>query len=245
MTNHYLLEKLSAVFLIFILFACVPKDDKQQIRIVDLQGKARKVTTRYPELNVPALNAQGKAYEKTSQGAFSNSIKVTSSPTYVKTDEMDREIPLNQNQTTVRGEIGANSVPQGLKENLEVSQGAAGAQVDEVIEYDLAQESDTPTSKKETTNNKVAKSAKEKSQVSKASTKGKYFVQVGSFTNKSSAESTLKKMKKFHSGRIETLYGEKTYHRVWLGPFSSKSKANALVKKIKASGSLAILVKDK
>jgi cell division protein FtsN len=244
MTNHSLLKKLLAVFLTFALFACMPKDDKPQVRIVDLQGKARNVTTRYPELNVPALNAQGKAYEKTSQGAFSNSIKVTSSPTYVKKDEVALEVPLNQDQplNTKQNEIGVNSVTQPLKENPNVNQGAANAGVDEVVEYDLGQEAPVVTSKKD---NKSTKVSKDKPIANNSSTKGQYFVQVGSFSSESSAKDILKKMKKFHTGRIETVNGEKTYHRVWLGPFSNKSKANELVKKIKASGSSAILVKDR
>jgi cell division protein FtsN len=52
-------------------------------------------------------------------------------------------------------------------------------------------------------------------------------------------------MKKFHSGKIETVEGEKTIYRVLLGPFSDKNKAKEVVKKITDSGRDAIITKGR
>ena len=52
-------------------------------------------------------------------------------------------------------------------------------------------------------------------------------------------------MQKFHSGKIETVAGNKTIYRVWLGPFDNRDDANNMVKNIATSGHEAILVKGK
>ncbi len=239
----------------------MPKEDQTKIRIVDLNGNARKVTTRYPELNVQALNSQGRAYEKTSQGAFENSVKVSSSPTYVKKDSVAPAPKVDQTFDN------AAAQPQNFVENQAsevapiVVGGTVGAvqansdKTSEVVEYDLnatTEAQDTvaaPTKtpeKKSLKKEKAKKSAvKEKPAAKAASTKGKFFVQVGSFSNQENASSTLNKMEKFHAGTIETVAGEKTIYRVWLGPFNNRVSAENMVKKVAASGHEAILVKGK
>lgn len=73
-----------------------------------------------------------------------------------------------------------------------------------------------------------------------------YFVQVGSFSNQSSAKRSLGVMKKYHNGVVEEANsGGKTVYRALLGPFSNKQKAADLVRKITASGHDAIIVKNR
>jgi cell division protein FtsN len=247
MNNSSHLIKFLILFLILPLFACVPKEEGSQIRIVDLQGKARKLTTRYPELNVPALNSQGQSYEKTSQSAFANSIKVSSSPTYVKKSTPVREVfaeEPNPNRAFVTSQTQQNS---GFTDSGIANGVAAGSEFDEVIEYDLSNAADVIPTKREVKKEVKKKLAKPQAKKIKkyVTTKGKYFAQVGSFLSKSRATDALQKMEKFHAGNIRTSTGARTLHRVWLGPFSSKSKARAMVKKITNSGNAAILVKDK
>lgn len=251
------LANLFAVILAAIFISgCLPKknDGKTQLRIVDLEGNSRQVVTKYPELNIPALNSQGKAYEKTSQGAFVNSVKVSSSPTYVKKDETDPQNQGQETQINQQNDVAENNAPADFTNNQ-----AAATKVDEVVEYDLGieQEKKNSSSQNQVTTQEIlaTESAKKfhmnavekNKKSSKKSVKNKsqkYFVQVGSFINESSAEALLNKMKKFHSGKIKTVNGEKIIHRVLLGPITNKQKARALIKKIQASGSEAILVKD-
>mgnify|MGYP000999354691 CR=1 FL=1 len=75
---------------------------------------------------------------------------------------------------------------------------------------------------------------------------GKYFVQVGAFSNNSNAQKLLTKMEKFHDGAVKKLSSnDKTVYRVWLGPLKNKDEATVLAKKIGAKNQAAIVVKDK
>ena len=262
MKNLSLPTKFLLLGLNVLLFACMPKEDNTKIRIVDLNGNARKVTTRYPELNVAALNSQGKAYEKTSQGAFANSIKVSSSPTYIKKEEAVAEVKPEQvdgNNLTTQQQ---NFVENQTSDVPAVVEGAGNTVVEntdkntEVVEYDLTKTVEAPVVVNQAAEKKLSKKEKSKkaevksksvtkSPAKKASTKGKFFVQVGSFSNHENANSTLTKMQKFHSGKIETVAGNKTIYRVWLGPFDNRDDANNMVKNIATSGHEAILVKGK
>lgn len=233
------MKKIFGIFLLLIFASCVAKNDEQtKIRIVDLQGKAHPVTTRVPELNAQAMTMQGNMPQhqpevKAPQNYTQNNpdYGVVSTETIQKTFQAPPK------------EINA--------ENKDDTMLAAGAvQKDQVVEYDLSEADGAKKvpEKKLTKKEKLAAAKSKKSTKAGAATaakSGKFFVQVGSFGSISNANQTLAAMKKFHSGKVETIEGEKTIYRVLLGPFSTRKSANALVKEITDSGHDAILVRNK
>lgn len=127
---------------------------------------------------------------------------------------------------------------------------------DQIIEYDLNAEEDSDavvTSAKNSASSakkkiKIIDTSKTKSAApksdKKSSANGKFFIQVGSFTEAANADKLLAKMKKFHAGSIKTVEGSNGIkHRVILGPFAKESDAKKLIGKLKSSGQEAILTK--
>ncbi|OFW81209.1 MAG: hypothetical protein A3D15_02640 [Alphaproteobacteria bacterium RIFCSPHIGHO2_02_FULL_40_34] len=225
------------------LFSCVQKNDTPKIRIVDLEGKPRPVATKIPELNVAALASQGISQgisQETSWGIVQNDRNFTP----VKREKNPEE----ENNKSDFGAASSQIVQQTLQPQLRNKETtydesilAAGpvAEDEQIVEYDLSQDEE----KKKTAIKKPTKKIAVKKTAKTAG--GKFYVQLGSFTNRGNADNLLIKTKKFHSGKVEIVEGEKTIYRVWLGPFSNRAKANAMVVKVKKSGHDAILVKDK
>ncbi len=213
------------IFLSLVVASCGwQKNTAPKIRIVDLQGNSHSVTTRVPELNVQALSSQGRM-EK---------------PVIEKKSTQQGEIKYqNYQDQNIANAQATSGFPQSNPtiplEAKEVFSGAA-AKDSEQVEYDLSEPSDEKKSEK-----KIKKSSSKKTASTVSGSK--IFVQVGSFSSPTSADSLLKKMKKFHSGKIETVEGEKTIYRVLIGPFSNKAKAKEVMKKITNTGQDAILTK--
>lgn len=239
-TNFF--SKSLVIFLSLFFASCSSKNDQPQIRIVDLQGKARSVVTRTPELNAQALASQGMSSEiRTAPRKVeirqqnNEDFGAASSQAIQQTLQTQPYENLSQN----RQEDSTN-----ISDNAIVAAGSADKQ-ERVVEYDLSKEdqAEKPVAKK--SKQKISAKKITKEIAPKASKGKKFFVQVGSFSNSVNADSELKKMKKFHSGKVEVVEGEKTIHRVLLGPFSSKSKAQEMVATIANSGHPAILVRSK
>ncbi len=209
------------ILLCLILTSCSQpfwqKDVQPKIRIVDLQGKSRPIVTRTPDLNAQALASQGKVTPFENRPAQQGEIKSQQPP--IK-NYQDQNIS-NAKATSAFPAAQATEEIFGVNKKEPV----------QAVEFDLNES----TEKK-----KYAHSGKKE-----VSSGQKFFVQVGSFSSRSSADSILKKMKKFHSGKIETIEGEKTIYRVLLGPFSDKNKAKEVVKKITDSGRDAIITKGR
>ncbi len=150
-----------------------------------------------------------------------------------------------QDQNIANAQV-ANSYPRSNPTANEASTNSMTSvrnSAEEIVEMDLG---DAPRSAKGGSKKIKYNFGQSKTTPSKAvsaSSTGKFFVQVGSYSNISTAKSELKKMKKFHSGKIETVDGERTMHRVLVGPFANKKKAAAMMKKIKASGHDAIITR--
>ena len=221
--------KAAIIFTALFFASCAPKDDKPQIRIVDLDGRAHSVVTRMPELNKRALTSQGVMSEQ--PAVFENNLPPQQQDAFAQNSESQ----LAPDYGVLSQDLAPKKQPI-IQEEISL---AAGKQESPTIEYDLSspEEDAKPSSKS------GAKKLKE-TEVSSDSQKG-LFVQAGAFSSEESAKTVLLKMEKFHKGHIEIVDGEVKLHRVLLGPFKSKNKALALVNKIKASGHEAVLMRNK
>ena len=257
-------QKFLFVFSLIFFTACAAKNDQPQVRIVDLQGRAKSVKTRYPELNAQALASQGFSTEPRDINQPAAEVGYRSPAANAPT-----KTPAPKNDF---GSVSAQNIQQTLQPSMPMDAARqeaaataaspiatqAGSPKDEAIEYDLAEakgdaapQNSEPAVAPQKSEKKyvVKKPAKKavKEVASKPEAKGgkKFYAQVGSFSNQASADSVLANMKKFHAGKIEVAEGEKTMYRVWLGPFSNRVQANNLIQKIKDSGGEAVLVRGK
>lgn len=224
------------IFLSLILASCSSwenwqKNSQPKIRIVDLQGKTHAITTRVPELNAQAMASQGSLQN--------NAERAASEKKSVQQGEIKYQNYQDQNIANAQA---TNSFPQSNPAPAEtkdtVALGASTKESEQVVEYNLAESEDEKKPEKID-----KKSTDKKAVLSNAG--DKFFVQVGSFANHAAADSLLKKMKKFHSGRVEAVETDKTIYRVWIGPFSSRVKAKEMMKKITSTGQDAIVTKGK
>jgi len=252
--------------LIFLLISCAAKEDKTQIRFVNLDGKPRNIAMRYPEKNVDALNKKMPAENISFDESVDRSVN--------KMVGSKKEAPLTQENQASEAAVSynlpaENSTPENIPANKD-------EQNQEVVEYDLSEgESQkkpadkaenkeekliihevlaedkvvkNPKNKADKKSFKLAKDLQEKAPpaVESKAKSGKYFVQVGAFSNNSNAQNLLTKMEKFHDGAVKKLSSnDKTVYRVWLGPLKNKDEAAALARKISAKNQAAIVVKDK
>ncbi len=245
--------------LIFLLISCAAKEDKTQIRFVNLQGKPRNIAMRYPEKNVDALNKKPPVENISFDESVDRSVNKMAGR---------KEAPSLQENQGVQAEAVTYNLPNENVAPENVS-GVKDEQNQEVLEYDLSKD-EAPKAAEDKDEKlvihevlapeTVAQNPKDKKlfKVTKASPKeaksevaskaksGKYFVQVGAFSNNSNAQNLLTKMEKFHDGAVKKLSSnDKTVYRVWLGPLKNKDEAAALAKKISAKNQAAIVVKDK
>ncbi len=265
MQNSFL--KTYSLFLLIILFSCSSNPDKRaNIRVVDLQGKVRKINTRVPELNVQAIAAQeavrkignNGAVPKSDFGAVSaNNIQQTIQPNFPKNtaDNIQKQSsqPDIKNSTQIV-EKNSPNISKEVNSNLDNPQ----EQLENPVkEYDLSEVKEEKQKTTEETTNpsairevlKPAQDGSAKITYLKASsgnaTAIKFYVQIGSFENKENAQATLSKMKKFGSGKLETVDGDKVIYRALIGPFKDKASASQVMQKIKKSGHDAIVTKIK
>lgn len=224
------------IFLTLFFVSCASKDEQTKIRIVDLQGKSHPVVTRIPELNAQAMASQGVPQNSNRQ-VNNQTYSDISSQTLQQTMQTQPSPSARQNMTLVQPETDASQNPM-------VVAGVAKPEEQQVVEYDLSK---SEVAEKPEKSKKVAakKSSPKEKALAATSGKKKFFVQVGSFTNQGNADNALDEMKKFHSGKVEVIEGDKTVYRVLVGPFPNKAKANEMVKKINNSGHDAILVRSK
>lgn len=234
------------------------QSSEPQIRIVSLQGKPGKILTKVPSLNIPALRQQGKL---ANAQRFSQNISANSNDHFnagrqapqpggqsqyakASSDIIRDTLQFSQNPQNRPQTAGQKVVYQNIKKEKKIAEYNL-ANLDEEIEIEVIDKTKTPEKASRKVSKKKKYVTKKSKRKSKRSYKKKYFIQVGSFLHKSNANRSLKKMKKFHRGKIQTVSGKKVVHRVILGPFSRKSDARKLLKKVKNSGHDAVLIKNK
>lgn len=247
------------IFSSLFLVSCVAKNNEPpQIRIVDMQGKTHNVVTKIPELNSQALASQGMQ-ERQAQNNFLVNQQAASKQNVMREADFGAASSQSIQQTLQPQQFSKPSPRENEKDTANsvdnavvVAGSGVAASNAETIEYDLSetkaapQEEDEKPQVKKSAKKVTAKKHKAEAAPVVASKGGKkFFVQVGSFTNRGNADNSLSEMKKFHSGKIEVVEGEKTVYRVLLGPFPNKAKATAMVSKITNTGHAAILVRSK
>jgi len=246
MKNFSIFAKFLSLILLLSFTACVKKDEEPQVRIVDLQGRAKSVRTRMPELNAKAMAEQGFSAAPRDINQASPDVGYRSPATMANNKKDDFATASANNVKQVLQPSQDMELVKNEARNANAAPSNVGAGTgNEQIEYNLAepeqeQRAETP----KIINHNAKKPAKKSAPVAQKTTGGKkFFAQVGSFSSKGNADATLVEMKKFHRGKVEVLEGDKTVYRVWLGPFTNRNQANAAIKKIKASGHDAVLVR--
>lgn len=236
----------SQVFIFFLTLFCVScanKDGQEsRIRIVDLEGKAHKVVMRTPSLNVQALEMQGRAPQNhfTAQNEVPTPVaqKPINSADYgvVASNEMQKTLQPNSPESQAPTNQQANPTATNQKNS-------ANSEPIKSVEYDLSKNQPEELAPAVGSKKLFLVKNSSKKNAAKGSVGKGLFVQVGSFSSLSSAKQTLAEMQKFHSGKVETIEGEKAFYRTLLGPFSSKKKALQVIAKIKNSGHEAVLMR--
>lgn len=250
--------KLSLCFLIFSLASCSKKNSETvPFRIVGLNGEARQVETRVPELNARILQSQGQQVTQTIPNSSEN-IPAPVSPV----DNAALQQTVQSEQAKPAYNVSKTEAQQDNFKVIEKSDEATSigsiSEKEQEIQYDL---SDSSTAKSADSKSKKKMRLKEgktpvnsgkivevedAEEPAKKVKKGKkeVFIQTGSFSNEANAEQDLKVVKKFFKAEIEEAeVGDKTIYRVLLGPFKTDLKAKEVVRKVKASGHDAIIVK--
>lgn len=257
-----ILSKISIIFLLFGFASCAKKTNEPvKIRVVNLEGKVAPVNIKTMDLNVEALQQQGKVRSKyvvsnfPEKNASQQNEKLENETNIGSNIDLGAPQPENNftrifEEKSGKNEIFAtkveakNSAPLIYKLQNDSAKEVDNVFVDndkEAIEIDLSTEvvaNKVPEKKAK----KIKKTVVKKSKVQ---AKKEYFIQVGSFGSQDNASNKLADMEKFHSGEVkqEMVNGAIT-NRVLLGPFTDKNNARKLLNEVKNSGHEAILIKE-
>ncbi len=241
-TNFY--NKILIIILPFLIFSCeIFKDFRKdyqepKVRFVDLQGNPRPINLKTPAQNIEALNQQGSLIDRKleSQPPIEVEKKQKIENKYAAQNEM------SELESTLTAPTSTNQANDDLKNISAVE----NEEIVEKIEYDLAKdevkiEEPKATEKTET---KEVKRQKQKN------IGAGYFVQVGSFTDKTHAEKHLAKVKKTVPTSTkftiqDAVVNQQNYHRVLIGPYKTRKSANMMISKLKEKKHKAILIKKK
>lgn len=254
-----ILLKITIIFLLFGFSSCAKKTNEPvKIRVVNLEGKVAPVNIKTMDLNVEALQQQGKVRSKyivsnsPPNNANQQNERLASEANIRNNIDLGTPQPENNftkivEEKSIKNEIFATKVEDENKAPLIYKlQNDSTKEVDNVfldsdkesIEIDLSKE----VVAKKTPEKKAKKTVAKKS---KAKATKEYFVQVGSFGSQENANYKLSDMKKFHSGEVkQKMVNGAITNRVLLGPFADKNNARKLLNEVKNSGHEAILIKE-
>lgn len=253
-----LLSNLSLVPLL-LLSSCFNEASKEKVRFIGLDGKARKVEMRVPDLNLQAIEEQKKMSQ--SQGGNvnpqvqqvqdmpgNNAQKTSNYQSIVQyPDSMPYQSTKDNNPyngpygnpdygNNYEASKNQESLPSKNNNTPDFEEKMANVKEDESTEINLTKKERVALKEKP-----AAAIEDESSSVSSA----QVFVQVGLFKSKQNADNAIQKHKKFyHDGIVNTVGGSKKSYRALIGPFSDVSKAREIIKKIKNSGSDAIIYNE-
>ncbi len=247
---------------LLILSSCIFKDSKPQIRLVDVNGKSRKIITRIPDLNLKALAQQGHLYSATKDMVEINNAHQENNMSNFKNSHFKKaktssssvnKKPLNNNKNYINknnrnfAKFSSSTIEDSLAKNIQKSN---IKQPVKEIEFDLSSQAkrnnDSNRINKKVKNYNSKKIAKPKSATLNSRYNKEVYVQVGSFSKENNAAKFLRYMNKFNKGeiqKIKTISGQ--VYRVVLGPFSSIDSANQTVKMVKSSGHDALILINK
>jgi cell division protein FtsN len=267
--------QIAVIFSALIISSCKGSEEgKTKIRIVDLQGRPRPVSTKIPELNAQILASQGKKVDQseifvTSKESEKLFVMKKQNPVQNKysdlnnqknkSDQINKPVIVDQSRMSdVIGDVYENKQGQEQQDQTIVQYDLSQTDIAEEKQVNLALENSSKNrnrrnlaviQKPKDSKKNIAKKTQEKIEepaISSAVKRKGFFVQTGSFGEASNAKQSLASMKKFHQGSIEeSVSGDKKNYRVLLGPFKNKQQAATLAKKINDSGSEAIVVRNR
>ena len=257
MLNKSSLKTFQNIFLLFSLalltFSCIQKPNNQptEIRIVDLNGKAKPIKRIVPEGNAQILKMQDKEMPENN-----HNVNIDSDLEPANKVMADNSLSQNnQNPTTIQKDLA--------EQNNNDKTIASNMPFEATVSYDMSE--DDNTNKDETNANDTSKIKNDRlsdnslsqqtSQPNKkfkfittktkvisndsdiASGNGKIFIQIGFFSSSVNADNVLAKSKKISSGSIReiSINGQSGY-KVFLGPISNHKKAIEILTKAKKSG---------
>lgn len=265
-----LITQIFIIFVLFFLSACQnKKNEPVKLRVVSLQGKAKPVDIKTPDLNIKALREQGRSH------SYSSSHYVETPPqenratrqkenysnefydhkynknSFDNIDAQKQEVVYrsdfneqNNEKTDVKYILDTNSKqgknPIIIQESSNVKTIAAND--NQTVEIDLS--NNAVVEKTAPTVVKKAKIKKKAKKIAKKRNKKGYFVQVGAFSNKRNANRSLAYMKKFHKGLVKNVKTKSAVkYKVILGPFPKRSSAQIIYNNIKKSGHDALIIR--
>ncbi|MBL6664979.1 MAG: SPOR domain-containing protein [Rickettsiales bacterium] len=253
---------ITQIFIIFLLFSLTScennKDAPVKLRVVSLQGKAKPVDIKTPDLNIKALKEQGGSYSRShyvetapinnranSQEYYNNSFYENkyNAPSSQKINTSEQEVvyrnEFNNDAATSSQNVRyiLDSKKSNQDENPIIVQNNSNApKINKTIEFDLSDAKSESTRKEK---------KPVKKQVEKINSSG-YFVQVGAFKSKKNADKSLNYMRKFHNGVVKNNVATSGIkYKVILGPFAKRSSAQTLYNTIKKSGHDALIIKTR
>jgi len=246
------------------LSSCALKDSNPKIRLVDVNGKSRKIITRIPDLNLKALAQQGHLYSATKDMVEINNAHQENNVSNFKNtnprkadiikSSIDNKVSNNnKNQNYINknnrnfAKFSSSTIEDSLAKNIQKSN---NKQPVKEIEFDLSSQArkaiDPYRANKKVKNYNSKIKAKSKPATLNSRYNKEVYVQVGSFSKENNAAKFLRYMNKFNKGeiqKIKTISGQ--VYRVVLGPFSSIDSANKTVKMVKSSGHDALILINK
>tara|TARA_B110000259_G_scaffold49038_1_gene57337 strand:+ start:8653 stop:9342 length:690 start_codon:yes stop_codon:yes gene_type:complete len=219
-----MMKKIFLFTIIIVTFSCnyfnPSKQSQTYIRIVDSNGKPKKVKTFPPELNIGYLAAQKQEKLYPHRDRIEQQVQKKE---YQDPDPTNNLISQNQNyQNTIPSKQNSNysAIPEKQRDNKTPAP----------IIYKLSGQGLEQKSLKN--NNKPAVKKTSKTRVSK----GDLLIQIASFSNRSKALLAQKKENIKNSKIISVKVGQKIYHKLVVGPFKNKKNSNITLNKLKRLG---------
>lgn len=264
---------ITQIFIIFVLFSLTScqnkKDEPLKLRVVSLQGKAKPVEIKTPDLNVEALREQGKSNSYSSSHYVETPLQ--DNRAVRKTENYSNEfydnkynkngfdnINSQQQEVVYRSDFNEqNNEKTDVKYILDTNskQGKNPIIIQESSNVKTIDDNDNQTVEIDLSNNAVVEKTtpkeiekteikKEVKKIAPKVNKNGYFVQVGAFKNKRNADRSLAYMKKFNKGLVQNVTANSEIkYKVILGPFSKRSSAQIIYNKIKKSGHDALIIR--
>lgn len=197
-------------------------NNKTYVRIVDANGKPKKIRTFTPELNIPYL-AQN-------QQEFYPQAEIINAPE-IKGDYdiLNLENNLITSYNNPEEEVQDLNIKNNTESKINNIPTKMSKKPDQII-YDLSAENLTfmaeKKPKKVKQNNKSRKLAK-----------GDLLIQIASFSSKNKAILAKNKNSKIQDARIISVkVGKKTYHKLVVGPFKNKKEGNVSLNNLRTGG---------
>lgn len=203
--------------------------DKTYIRIVDSNGKPKKIKTFPPELNVRYLAAQEREkYDIYHDKTYSRS-DVLQSTTKQRIDNNITNNLAQKDQILPDSNISKSQYNSNQKPIYQEKQKKSTPITYKLNGQDLNQDQfkiNNDQKKSPITNKRKVVKIK----------KGDLLIQIASFSNNSKALAAQRKENIRNSRVISVKLGKKTYHKLVVGPFSSKKNGNKTLNNLKGLG---------